>query len=425
MDQESNTEPAKRRGRWWLPVLILLIAGAAAAALVATKPKPAPVKVGERAWLVSAEVVERKRLVPKITLFGKVESLWSTDLTAGLSADVVEVLAIEGDEVQKGDLLLRLDDRDVRLQLAEREAELAQAEARIASEIRRHEANVAALPRETQLLALTRDEVTRLRDLVKKKVGAQSQLDTARQAAERQAIAVAERHQLVDDHKARLAEVEAARMRAEALRDQARLELDRSEIRAPFNGRVAQVGVSPGRRVRAGDVMLSVYSTDDMIVRAQLPSRILPLVRSTVADGQALRASGNVDGTPIEVKLRSLAADANNTTGGIDGLFTVVDSGGPAVEQGRFVRLELAMPAGDDLIALPHEAIYGSDRVYRIDEQNRMRALRIKRVGEARLNSGETRLLVRIPDLPDGARIVTTQLPSALDGLLVRVAKEG
>jgi multidrug efflux pump subunit AcrA (membrane-fusion protein) len=425
MDQELNATPAKRRSRWWLPVLILLVAGAAAAGLVATKPKPEPVKVGERAWLVSAEAVERRRYAPKVTLFGKVESLWSTDLTAGLSADVVEVVAIEGDEVRKGDVLLRLDDRDARLELAQRDAELAQAEARITSEIRRHEANLAALPRETQLLALTRSEATRLRDLVKKKVGAQSQLDTARQAAERQAIAVSERQQAVDDHGARLAEVEGARMRAEALRDQARLELERSVIKAPFNGRIAQMRVSPGRRVRAGDVLLSVYSTDDMIVRAQLPSRILSVVRAAAASGQELLARGDVDGTPITVRLRSLAADAANTTGGVDGLFTIIDSGASAVDQGRFVRLEMAMPAGDDLIALPHEAIYGSDRVYRIDEQNRMRAVRIERMGEARLDNGETRLLVRIPDLPDGARIVTTQLPSALDGLLVRVAGGG
>lgn len=421
MGNDLTSETPTRRRRWWIPVLILATAGVAAASLIATKPQPQPVKAGERAWLVGAETLKRGRYVPNVTLFGKVESLWSSDLTAALSADVLDVASIEGDAVSQGQLLLRLDDRDARLQLAQREAELAQAQARIDSEMRRHEADLEALPRETQLLALTRSEVARLRDLVKKKVGAQSQLDTARQAAERQAIAVTVRQQAVDEHTARLAELQAARVRAEALRDQAQLELERCEVRAPFNGRIADVLVSPGRRVRAGDPLISLYSTDDMIVRAQVPSRHLPAVRRAMAAGATLQAGGEVDGIAVTARLRSLAADAADAAGGVDGLFDITDSNGLPVDQGRFVRLELAMPPADDLVALPHEAIYGADRVYVIDGENRMRGLRVERAGEVLMESGETRLLVRIPDLQAGARVVTTQLPNALDGLLVRV----
>lgn len=421
MHNNQNTAAPVRKRRWWLPVLILAAAGVAAAGLIATKPKPQPVKVGERAWLVSAETPARGRYVPNVTLFGRVESLWSSELTAALSADVLEVPSIEGDAVAEGQLLVRLDDRDARLQLAQREAELTQAQARIDSEMRRHEADLEALPREVQLLALTRGEASRLRDLVKKKVGAQSQLDTARQAAERQAIALTLRQQAVDEHTARLAELQAARVRAEALRDQALLELERCEVRAPFNGRIAQVLVSPGRRVRAGDPLISLYNTDEMIVRAQLPNRHLPAVRRAMATGKTLQAGGEVDGIGISVRLRSLAADAADAAGGVDGLFDITDSGGLPVDQGRFVRLELAMPPADDLIALPHEAIYGADRVYVVDEESRMRGLRVERAGEVLLDTGETRLLVRIPGLKSGARVVTTQLPNALDGLLVRV----
>ncbi|MCB1803303.1 MAG: biotin/lipoyl-binding protein, partial [Gammaproteobacteria bacterium] len=218
MNAETAASNSRRRSRWWLPILILVVAGAAAAGLIATKPKVKPVKVGERAWLVDAMPIERGKYLPEVGLFGKVESLWSSQLTAALSADVSDVLVVEGDLVAAGDVLVRLDERDARLQLAQREAELAQADARVASEMRRHEANVEALPRERQLLALARDEVARLQDLVKKKVGAQSQLDTARQAAERQAIAFTERRQAVDEHDSRLADVEAQRARAIALR---------------------------------------------------------------------------------------------------------------------------------------------------------------------------------------------------------------
>ncbi len=424
MIEDKHVQQKARRPRWWLPPLILLLAGAAAAALIASKPKPKPVTVAERAWLVAAETVAARRYRPGVTLYGRIESLWSSQLTAGVAADVREVAVVEGDRVAKGQVLVRLDDRDARLQLLQREAELRQAEARIAAEQLRHEANLETLPRERQLLALTRGEVARLQDLVTKKVGAQSQLDTARQAAEKQAIALSARQQGVDEHPSRLAEVEGVRARAAALRDQAILEVERCEVRAPFNGRIVEVMVSPGRRTRVGDPLVDLFDTDALVLRAQLPARHLPVVRAARAAGEPLIVHGEIDGVSISGELRSLAGEATSGTGGVDGLFTVT-TGADEVSQGRFVRLELALPETGGLVALPHEALYGTDRIYTIDEQSRMRPQRVERVGEWRDPDGDIRVLVRAVDLPDGARVVTTQLPAALDGLLVRVAGEG
>ena len=424
MIEDKHVQQKARRPRWWLPPLILLLAGAAAAALIASKPKPKPVTVAERAWLVAAETVAARRYRPGVTLYGRIESLWSSQLTAGVAADVREVAVVEGDRVAKGQVLVRLDDRDARLQLLQREAELRQAEARIAAEQLRHEANLETLPRERQLLALTRGEVARLQDLVTKKVGAQSQLDTARQAVEKQAIALSARQQGVDEHPSRLAEVEGVRARAAALRDQAILEVERCEVRAPFNGRIVEVMVSPGRRTRVGDPLIDLFDTDALVLRAQLPARHLPVVRAARAAGEPLIVHGEIDGVSISGELRSLAGEATGGTGGVDGLFTVT-TGADEVSQGRFVRLELALPETGGLVALPHEALYGTDRIYTIDEQSRMRPQRVERVGEWRDPEGDIRVLVRAVDLPDGARVVTTQLPAALDGLLVRVAGEG
>jgi RND family efflux transporter MFP subunit len=423
MKSDQNLEEKGRRRRWWLPLLILLLAGAGAAGLIATKPKPKPVTVVERAWLVSTTPARPARFAPSVTLYGRIESLWSSELTAGVAADVQEVAVVEGDNVTKGAVLVRLDDRDERLELAQREAELKQAVARIATEITRHETNLEALPREQSLLKLTRGEVSRLQDLVKRKVGAQSALDTSLQALERQAIALALRQQAVDEHEARLAEVEAERDRAEALRDQARLDLERAVVLAPFNGRIAKVLVSPGRRARVGDPLVSLYDTDELVIRAQLPNRHLPAIRAAMAAGQPLVVRGTIDGIPLEAELRSLAGEAASGTGGVDGLFRV-SNGGAQVSQGRFVRVELALPARDDLIALPHESIYGTDQVYVLDENNRMRPQRVERIGETRQAGGKTQVLVRAPELAAGAMVVTTQLPNALDGLLVRAVDE-
>jgi hypothetical protein len=120
----------------------------------------------------------------------------------------------------------------------------------------------------------------------------------------------------------------------------------------------------------------------------------------------------------LQAELRSLAGEAGSGAGGVDGLFRVVQ-GGSQISQGRFVRLELSLPPQDDLIAVPHEAIYGTDRVYLLDGNSRMLPHQVERVGETRMADGNTQVLVRALELAAGATVITTQLPNALEGLLV------
>ena len=402
-----------------LPAVILGVAAVIAAMVIKSKAPPTPVEVREKAWLVAAQTVTPGVQVPVLTLYGRVESLWSSQLTAGVAAEVQEVKVIEGDHVAHGQVLVELDDRDAKLLLAQRDAELREAQARIDFEVSRHAANLAFLPREKKLLELTRAEVSRLGDLVKKKVGAQSQLDTSRQAVERQAIAVREREQAVQQHTARMAELEAQRIKFEALRDQARLELERCRVKAPFIGRVSQVLVSPGRRVRVGDPLLEVFDTGNLVVRAQVPNRHLPAIGQARSAGQELRVRGQIDGVSVEARLLRVAGQVAAATGGVEALFKI-ERGGEGLQQGRFVRLNLNLPEQADLIAMPHEALYGGERVYLIDAANRMQSIEVVRVGETQGADKRKRILVQSPRLKPGDRVVTTQLPNAISGLLVR-----
>ncbi len=86
------------------------------------------------------------------------------------------------------------------------------------------------------------------------------------------------------------------------------------------------------------------------------------------------------------------------------------------------MELVLTLPTQDAVVALPHEALYGMDRVYTIVEK-RMEGVVVERVGEIRSSTGERRVLVRGPTLAEGADVVITQLPNAIEGLRVRIAE--
>lgn len=404
------------------PLLILSIAIGVSFYLLKTKPKAKPVTVEEKAWLVAVESVEKRTLAPSFTLYGRIESLWHSNLTAGVSADILEIKVVDGSQVRKGDVLVILDDRDTRLLLAQREAELEEIEAKVRSEQSRHQANLKALPSEKRLLELTRAEVTRLQGLVNKKVSAQSQLDTARQSLERQAIALSAREQLVIEHKAKLAELNANMARAKALRDQAQIELSRTSLVAPFNGVVTEVKVSPGKNVRVGESLIQLYDEDALVIKGQVPTRYLGMINQALDSGQPVSLSGELDQHELKASLLNLSGQTDSGSGGVEGIFRI-ETHLSHVQHGRFVHLNLILPQQQNLIAVPHESVYGTDKVYVTDNENRLRARQVRRIGEIKIGKS-SRTLIHSDALEQGDKLVVTQLPNAVDGLLIRVAAD-
>ena len=202
----NRTPRVKRIG---IPLLILLVAVAVFLYMSRTRPESKPIDAAEKSWTVNTEQAQPAAWSVTLTLYGKVESLWSQYTWLRGSIRMFSKVSVrEGDAVQEGDVLISLDDRDARLMLQQSEADVAQARARISAQQVGHESDLETLPRERKLLKLSADEVTRLQDLTRKKVSSQSALDIARQSVERQAINVAKLNQSINEHEPMMAELE-------------------------------------------------------------------------------------------------------------------------------------------------------------------------------------------------------------------------
>ena len=420
----SSRRVALGLARFGVPVAILLAGAGGALALYKSRPVPPPIESREKAWIVEVESVAPQTAIPTLALYGRVSSPRAARLRAAITADVRSVTVLEGQRAKAGALLVHLDDREARLTFAQRTAESEDIAAQIATERARHEADRSALASERKLVELATKEVERLRKLAESNVGSRSQLDQARQTAERYTLDVKDRELSLREHASRMARLEAQLARAEALRDLAALDLERTEIRAPFDGRVAKVLVSPGDRVRAGDGLVSFYDTGNIEIRSQVPTRYLPVVRSALDAGTRLEAKAVVDGIEIRAQLERLTGEVERRSGGADALLRVTQ-GGAGLQLGRTVALTLALPALAEVLALPFESLYGSDRIFVLDELGeRMRAVPVSRVGEMQRPDATTRVLLRAPEIDGPVRVVVTQLPNAIDGLRVRIVDE-
>jgi HlyD family secretion protein len=195
---------------------------------------------------------------------------------------VAEVPVEVGQKVKQGDLLFRMDDRQLRSELASRQAALAIAQAeliRLQNEPRPENVAVtAAQVKEAEAVEIeAKLQLDRIANLRASNAVTPAELDAAERTA---AVAVAQlaraRAELdllqagawyLDEA---VAQQQIEQARAEVERVQT--ELDRLEIRAPRDGEVLQVNVRPGEYAGTppGATLLVLGSTDSLHVRIDI-----------------------------------------------------------------------------------------------------------------------------------------------------------
>lgn len=398
-------------------VVMALAAAAAVAGLIAFAPEPEIVAVEENAFEVSTMAAEPRAISPELRLFGRVETPRVSSLASALAAEVAAVPAVEGQQVSRGDVLVVLDAREAELTVAQRAADVEEARAAVASLRLAHRDDEAMLGHQRELLALAIREVERHKELRHNSAVSETLLDTMQRQAHQQAIALRQRQGAVENFANRIAQTEARLRRSEALLAEAELALERTWIRSPYDGRISRVAVAPGERVAPGTVVVDVYDTAALEVRAQLPGRDLAVIRRALGrPGEASLTARLLTDPPMDATLDRLSGQVESGVAGVDGLFRV-HGGSNGLEVGRIVELELALPPAETVVAAPEQAIYGEDRVYLV-EDGRLRGVTIERVGRVADADG-SRILIRSPELEAGSRILVTQLGNAMTGLRV------
>jgi len=251
----------------------------------------------------------------------------TAQVTPAISGIVREVRVADTQHVKRGDIVVMLDDTDATLALAQAEADFGRAVRRVrgyiandeslaaqiasrVSEEKRADAQIAAasadleraqkdLARREELAKagfVSADELTRMRNafatasanLVAAQAAAeQSRANHSAAVGSRQANAVLIADTTVDTNP----EVALARAR----RDQAKVDLERTVIRAPVDGVVVRRTVQVGQQVQAGSPLLSVVPLADVHVDANFKEVQLDKVKI----GQPVKVTSDLYGSSV------------------------------------------------------------------------------------------------------------------------------
>jgi RND family efflux transporter MFP subunit len=342
--------------------------------------------------LVEVAVAEQRDVRLDVDVHGTVRPHTEIRVVPQVAGRVVYVSPSlkEGGFFRKDEVLLRIERKDYELAVTQAQALVAQAQARLDRE--RAEAEIAA------------DEWEK--------------------------FGKGEANPLVL-RKPQLAEAQAALASAEARLAAARLNLERTEISAPYAGRVRSENVDLGQYVMVGSPVASVYATafaevqlfipDDEIAFLDLPlnggspESVPEVTLAAVFAGREFRWTGEIDRTAAELDPRSRVV---RSLVRVKDPYGLQDETRPPLLVGTYVRATIQGRIERGAIVLSSTALRGSDRVWLVDSEDRLRFRTVevlRRIGEeVVLRSG----------LAAGDRVCVSPLDPAVDGMQVRVEVE-
>lgn len=403
-----------------IPVLILAVGIAGFMVLKMTQPEPPEVTATERSWRVQVQQIEPGTHTPVLPLYGEVLAPEQLTVTATLAGRIGARPVTEGQRVREGELLVALDQADVRPVLAQAEAQENDLKAQIQSEQVRYRNDQAALASEQAILENARRQLERTRSLVNRNLASREALEEATDAAARAELTVTTRQRAIEEHPSRLQSLEAKRAQAEANLLSMQRDAERARMIAPFDGIVTDIQVAEGDQVSRNEALLSLYPVDGLELRARVPEMFRGELLAALARGETLTATSEDNQHRFRLTRFAGTSDASGTEAILE-----LDGEPGGIQPGGLLPVILERAARSNTVSIPFSALYGADSVYLMTPDGRMERARVERVGEARGSNGERRLLVSGEALVSGAQLITTHLPNAVTGLKVDVADSG
>ncbi len=207
-------------------------------------------------------------------------------VSSDVAGRVVEVRVKDHNAIKAGDLLLKIDDEPYRMALDKAEAELDQTKAQVESLRAQHAEALAELKEAQSKVSFFDAQLDRQRQLSSKGVGAAFRFEEAdsNSSAARERVSGAQQKiqrtlaALAGDPKIATDKHPTVREKA-AARDRAKLELERTVIRAPVGGTTVNVRLLPGEQVKIATPLFAIVSETRPWVEANFKETELTYVQ--------------------------------------------------------------------------------------------------------------------------------------------------
>ena len=376
------------------PMLVLGMSAAALWAMLKWRRTATPNPVETPIPTLELRALERVNFPISVKSQGTVEAATVIRLIPEVDGMVTAISSSlkKGGVFRKGELLVAIDSRDFELAVTRASAQVASARLRLVTA--EAEAKVAAQ-------------------------------DWQEMGTEKEASALLLRQP-------QLAEAKSTLAAAQADWEKANLDLERTQIKAPFDGRVRRATVDAGQFVRRGEELASLFGVDRVEVRLPLPLSDLRFLdippgessedlrrRSILAalkgrfgrrehrwQGQVVRIDGEVD---ADSRMVAVIAEVKNPYGAKDGT-------NPPLKVGMFVEAEIKGRTAKGVYVVPRSLVLENRQALAVDAQSRLR------IRELRILRADRQRAVIEGGFEPGDRLCLSAVDVPVDGMKVNVA---
>lgn len=379
----------KRTTLW--PLVVLLCTAVIAWLLISNKPQLEPQNISPALTAVRTVTVAPQTIQLSVSSQGSVAPRTESFLVSEVSGRVMWIspALVAGGRFEKDEPLLRIDQRDYQSAVARGES----AEVKTLVELEHHRA-----------------EYERIEKLHQQQLASRSQLDQAERAL-----------------RLATANLDEARINLE----QARRDLGRTTLYAPFAGRVRNENIDIGQFISRGEKIGSLYATDYFEIRVPIANEQFAYLDLTITSGgqipedksPAVKVTASYANQPFQWQGRLVRTEAeiDQRSRMFYGVVRVKNrhfEGQAPLIVGLFVNVTISGRSADNIVALPRTAIRDNNQVLIVDKDER---LRFRPVTLLRIE--HDRVLVS-SGLKSGERVCISPLQVVTDGMLVKALAE-
>jgi len=394
---ESLTVPVKTK-QIYLSLVFLLGASIITTILYSNRPETAKVDSAPKPVSVEVQLVEKETVRIPVAAQGTVMPHTQTSVVSEVSGKIITVAEFfnAGGVFKTGDLLLQIDDRDYRARLEQAKANVASAQSDLAQE--KGKAEVAR----QDWLKFGGNKVKRSQDSTDLYL-----------------------------RKPQLAKAQAELDSALANLQKARDDLERTSIRASYDGIVREKLSDIGQYVTPGQPLATTFAIDYAEVRLAIPQNKLGHL-DLPRPGHSATEAAEVDlYATIGGSLYYWPAKLHRTEGIIDErsrvLFTVARIDDPygfktevdmPLRIGTFVTAEISGKVIDDIVVLPRHVLRAGNFLWVVDENNTLRNRQVET-----LQSQGSDIYV-VSGLKNGERVCLSIVGAVIPGTPVTIANQ-
>ena len=253
---------------------------------------------------VRTALVEKGEVNSFLKVTGVVEANETVRVTSEIMGQAKEVKVKNGEEVNRGDILIALGDEQIKIQVAQAQATLDSVQAS-SDKIKSGARPQVIKQAESALLQakMNRDSVEenylRMKKLFTEKAISEQQYEQAKnqyEIADVQYQSAQESYELVIEGAAEedIKSVEAQVRQAKAALDMAKYQLKNTQITAPISGKVTSISVSSGEMISPSIPLLSIIDVSRIFVKVGISEKDI----SKIKEGQ--KVSLEIDAFPEE-----------------------------------------------------------------------------------------------------------------------------